>query len=46
LNASRQPRLADVIAGLRHKLQVAAATVTPSTLAAQAHRKMAEAGSA
>ena len=35
----------DVIAGLKNKLQVAAATVTPSAVLAEQHRKMAEPGS-
>jgi short-subunit dehydrogenase len=37
---------ADVIAGWKNKLQVAAAHVTPNTLLAEQHRKMTEPGSA
>ena len=36
----------DVVAGLKNKLQTAAATVTPSAVLAEQHRKMAEPGSA
>jgi uncharacterized protein len=36
----------DVIAGLRNKLQVATASVTPAAMLAQQHRKIAEPGSA
>jgi len=36
----------DVVAGLKNKLQSAVATVTPSALLAEQHRKMAEPGSA
>ncbi|HEU4459096.1 MAG TPA: SDR family NAD(P)-dependent oxidoreductase [Methylibium sp.] len=36
----------DVVAGLKNKLQVAAAAVTPSSMLAESHRKMAEPGSA
>jgi short-subunit dehydrogenase len=36
----------DVVAGLKNKLQSAIATVTPSSVLAQQHRKMAEPGSA
>ncbi|WP_122465673.1 SDR family NAD(P)-dependent oxidoreductase [Brevundimonas lutea] len=35
----------DVVAGLKNKLQAAAAAVTPQTLLAERHRKMAEPGS-
>lgn len=37
---------ADVVAGLKNKLQVAMAKVTPSQVLAEQHRKMAEPGSA
>ena len=37
---------ADVVAGLKNKLQVAMAKVTPSQLSAEQHRKIAEPGSA
>lgn len=37
---------ADVVAGLKNKLQVAMAKVTPSQVLAERHRKMAEPGSA
>lgn len=37
---------ADVVAGIKNKLQVVMAKVTPSQLLAQQHRKMAEPGSA
>jgi len=37
---------ADVVAGLKNKLQVAMAKVTPSQLLAEQHRKMAEPGTA
>jgi uncharacterized protein len=37
---------ADVVAGMKNKLQVAMAKVTPSQVLAQQHRKMAEPGSA
>ncbi|WP_439519276.1 SDR family NAD(P)-dependent oxidoreductase [Hydrogenophaga sp.] len=37
---------ADVVAGLKNKLAVVVAKVTPSQLAAEQHRKMAEPGSA
>jgi len=36
----------DVVAGLKNKLQAAAASVTPSSVLAEQHRKMAEPGSA
>ena len=36
----------DVVAGLKNKLQVAAAHVTPDTVLAEAHRKQAEPGTA
>jgi uncharacterized protein len=36
----------DVVAGLKNKLQAAAAHVTPSEVLAEQHRKMAEPGSA
>ncbi|HWM28100.1 MAG TPA: SDR family NAD(P)-dependent oxidoreductase [Woeseiaceae bacterium] len=36
----------DVISGLRNKLQVATATVTPAAMLAEQHRKIAEPGSA
>ncbi len=36
----------DVVAGLKNKLQTAAATVTPSAVLAEQHRNMAEPGSA
>jgi short-subunit dehydrogenase len=36
----------DVVAGLKNKLQTAMATVTPSSVLAEQHRKMAEPGSA
>ena len=36
----------DVVAGLKNKLQVAAAHVTPAAVLAEQHRKMAEPGSA
>ena len=36
----------DVVAGLKNKLQVAAAAVTPQTMLAEQHRKMAEPGGA
>lgn len=36
----------DVVAGLKNKLQSAIATVTPSAILAEQHRKMAEPGSA
>jgi len=36
----------DVVAGMKHKLQSAIATVTPSAVLAEQHRKMAEPGSA
>ncbi len=36
----------DVVAGLKNKLQVAMAGVTPSSVLAEQHRKMAEPGSA
>jgi short-subunit dehydrogenase len=36
----------DVVAGLKNKLQVAAANVTPATVLAEMHRKLAEPGSA
>jgi uncharacterized protein len=36
----------DVIAGLRNKLQVATASVTPAAMLAERHRKIAEPGSA
>jgi short-subunit dehydrogenase len=36
----------DVVAGLKNKLQSAIATVTPSSVLAEQHRKMAEPGSA
>jgi short-subunit dehydrogenase len=36
----------DVISGLRNKLQVATASVTPAAMLAQQHRKIAEPGSA
>jgi hypothetical protein len=36
----------DVIAGLRNKLKVAIASVTPSSILAEQHRKSAEPGSA
>jgi short-subunit dehydrogenase len=36
----------DVVTGLRNKLQVAMASVTPSAVLAEVHRKMAEPGSA
>ena len=37
---------ADVVAGLKNKLQVAMAKVTPSQVSAEQHRKIAEPGSA
>jgi short-subunit dehydrogenase len=37
---------ADVVAGLKNKLQVAMAKVTPSQVSAEQHRKMAEPGTA
>ncbi len=36
----------DVVSGWMNKLQTAIATITPSGLLAEAHRKMAEPGSA
>ncbi len=36
----------DVVSGLKNKLQSAMATVTPSALLAEQHRKMAEPGTA
>jgi uncharacterized protein len=36
---------ADVVAGFKNKMQVAAANVTPATVLAERHRKMAEPGS-
>lgn len=36
----------DVVAGLKNKVQVAVANVTPSAVLAEQHRKMAEPGSA
>jgi hypothetical protein len=36
----------DVVAGWKNKLQTAAATVTPSGMLAEQHRRMAEPGSA
>jgi short-subunit dehydrogenase len=36
----------DVVAGLKNKLQSAMASVTPSSVLAEQHRKMAEPGSA
>ena len=37
---------ADVVAGMKNKLQVAAAKVTPAGILAEQHRKMAEPGTA
>ena len=37
---------ADVVAGLKNKLQVAMAKVMPSQIMAEQHRKMAEPGTA
>ncbi len=36
----------DVVAGLKNKLQAAIASVTPSAVLAEQHRKLAEPGSA
>jgi hypothetical protein len=36
----------DVVAGMKNKFQSAIATVTPSAVLAEQHRKMAEPGSA
>jgi len=36
----------DVVAGLKNKLQVAMANITPNSTLAEQHRKMAEPGSA
>jgi hypothetical protein len=36
----------DVVAGLKNKIQSAVASVTPSSVLAEQHRKMAEPGSA
>jgi short-subunit dehydrogenase len=36
----------DVVAGLKNKLQAAAAHVTPASVLAEQHRKMAEPGTA
>jgi short-subunit dehydrogenase len=36
----------DVVAGLKNKLQAAVASVTPSAVLAERHRKMAEPGTA
>jgi uncharacterized protein len=36
----------DVVAGLKNKLQAAVAKITPSSILAEQHRKMAEPGSA